>query len=141
VTQEQIANALLNIPLTNQIRHAALHPYRFVYIDGCNTGAGNFCEAFGIPAMTVSTNFFAAIGAESRAFVGFKSWTLDFNIWTWTPYSYMTGDFLKDWLNGVPVQTCVNNAKSDTHGNGVNMNSSAVVYGAADLQHDTLTGQ
>jgi len=139
LTQEQIALALLNVPLNYQIQHAALWPYRFVFIDGCNTGKGNFCEAFGIPAMTLSTNYFAAAGLESRAFVGFKNWSLNFNFWSWQAYSLMTGWFLADWENGTPVQTCVNNAKGDTHQSGQSMNSSAVVYGAADLQFGTRT--
>lgn len=51
---------------------ALYHPYRFVFIDGCRAGSGNLCEAFGIPAMTVSTNYFGALGIPSRAFLGFK---------------------------------------------------------------------
>jgi hypothetical protein len=141
LTQEQIATALLNVPLSWSMLHAAWTPYRFVFIDGCNAGSANFCEAFGIPAMTVGTNFFANAGVESRAFVGFTSWKLNFNIGTWQAYSLMTGGFLSDWLNNVPVQTCVSNAVNDTHGTGARMNSSAVVYGAADLQHGTHTGQ
>jgi hypothetical protein len=140
VTQEQIANALVNVPLSYVNPHAALHPYRFVFLDGCDTGAGNFCEAFAIPAMTVSTNFFAAAGVESRAFVGFKSWKLNLNIGTWQGYSLMTGGFLQDWLSGaVDVQTCVNNAQNGTHPMASRMDSSAVVYGAADLKFNTRT--
>ncbi len=69
LTKDQIAFALGNVPLSYQMEHAADHPYRFVWIDACDTGAGSFCEAFGIPALTVSTNFFAAAGVESRAFL------------------------------------------------------------------------
>jgi hypothetical protein len=142
LTQGQIASALLNVPLSSLILHAALTPYRFVFIDGCNAGSANFCEAFAIPAQTIGTNFYAAAGLESRAFVGFKSWKLNFDIWSWQGYSLMTGGFLGDWQSGqVNVQTCVNNAVSDVHQTGASMNSSAVVYGAADLQHGTHTGQ
>jgi len=139
LTQEQIALALLNVPLNYQIQHAALWPYRFVFIDACNAGKGNFCEAFGIPAMTLSTNYFLAASLESRAFVGFKNWSLNFNFWSWQSYSLMTGWFLSDWERSVPVQTCVSNAQNDTHQSGQSMNSSAVVYGAADLQFGTRT--
>jgi hypothetical protein len=86
ITGTQIAYALGNVPLSYpnpnsaydnssfpasfsptvnpSIQRVALHPYRFVFLDGCNTGAGNLCESFGIPAITVSTNFFAT--AESN---------------------------------------------------------------------------
>jgi len=53
----------------------------------------------------------------------------------------MTHYFLQDWETGVPVQQCVNNAKSDVHITGSHMDSSAVAYGAIDLQHNTHTGQ
>ena len=59
----------------------------------------------------------------------------------WTGYSLMTHYFLQDWETGVPVQQCVNNAKSDVHITGSHMDSSAVAYGAIDLQHNTHTGQ
>ena len=107
LTQDQIAFALINTPLSynyvgvlpfpapypackipepSTIQHRASHPYRFVYSDACDAGAGNFCEAFGIPA-----------------------------------------------------QTCVNNARNDVHYTGANMDSSAVVYGAADMFSTTIT--
>ena len=75
---------------------------------------------------------------ESRAFVGFKSWKLNFDIGSWQPYSLMTEAFLSDWMGGrVDVQTCVQNAQNDTRGTGASLNSSAVVYGAADLRRNT----
>ena len=142
LSQDDIWKALLNVPLSMSIMHAAKTPYRFVFIDGCNTGKGNFCEAFAIPAATVSTNYYAAAGLESRAFVGFKSWSLNVNfVGVWQGYSLMTHYFLQDWLSGVPVQQCVNNAKSDVYNTGASMDSSAVVHGAVDLQSGTHTGQ
>ena len=130
LTRSQIAYALGNVPLTlpnpvysgdpagppptvvppnipTQSLHAAEHPYRFVYIDACDTGAGHLSEAFGIPTMTIDTNFFASAGVESRAFVGFTSWKLNINLFSWQSYSLLTGWFLTDWLTGVQVQNCV----------------------------------
>ena len=100
LTQGAISDALLNVPLSSPIMHAARTPYRLVFIDGCDTGSGNFCEAFAIPAASLSTNFFAAAGLESRAFVGFKSWKADLNIGVWAAYSMMTAQFLSDWQSG-----------------------------------------
>ncbi len=139
LTQGEIADFLWNVPLSYQVMHAAFRPYRFVFIDGCDTAKANFCEAFAIPAVALSTNYFAAAGIESRAFVGFKSWSINLNTWNWQAYSLMTEGFLRDWMGNVPVQSCLNNAKSDIHGTGRRMDSSAVVYGAADLQHATRT--
>jgi hypothetical protein len=86
------------------------HPYRFVFIDGCNTGKGKFCEAFGIPAQTTSTNFFITAGVRSRAFLGFKK-TILFNEAQWDWRSLMLGGFFADWMSGtITLQGCVNNA-------------------------------
>ncbi len=68
------------IPATvsSAIRRVANHPYRFVFLDGCETASGKFSEAFGIPAVTVSTNYFATAGVESRAFLGYQK-SITFN--------------------------------------------------------------
>lgn len=140
LTLDQIAFALLNVPLSYVNPHVAEHPYRFVFIDACDTGKGNFCESLGIPAQTLSTNNFAAQGVESRAFVGFKSWNININFVGWMGYSEMTGFFLDDWLSGnVDVKTCVQNAQNNVHGSGVDMDGSAVIYGAYDLTHNAFT--
>ncbi len=143
LSQEDIYTALGNYPLSIGRRHIASTPYRFVFIDGCDTGKGSFCEAFAIPASAISTNYYAAAGLESRAFVGFKHWTLNVNfVGIWQGYSLMTHYFLQDWLSGnLNVQQCVNNAKHDVYNTGSSMDSSAVVYGAIDLQSGTHTGQ
>jgi hypothetical protein len=143
LAQEQIANALVNVPLSYRVFHAAEHPYRFVMLDGCDTGAATFSEAFAIPAMVSSTNFFAAGGVESRAFVGFKSWKIaDITISNWGNYSQMTGHFLTDWLSSsYNLQTCVSNAVLNVYHIGANMDSSVVIDGAADMYSSTHTGQ
>lgn len=110
------------------------HPYRLVFIDGCDTGKGKFCEAFGIPAQTLNNSFFATAGVRSRAFLGFKK-SISFNTSQWDWRSLMLGGFFADWMSGAPMQTCVNNAVNATHSSGFQpMDSSWVIYGAADLQ-------
>ncbi|MGH7953043.1 MAG: hypothetical protein ACREFE_14165 [Limisphaerales bacterium] len=91
--------------------------------------------------MTVSTNFFAGAGVESRAFLGYKSWKVD-NItqFNWENYSGMTGEFLGDWLvRHYDVQTCVSNAVNDVYKDGASMDSSVVIYGAEDMNIGTRT--
>jgi hypothetical protein len=145
LTQGQIADALLNVPPNKQyqMRHAAYHAYRFVMLDGCDTGAGTFSQAFAIPSITVGANFFAAAGVESRGFVGFKSWKIDtITQFNWENYSQMTGHFLTDWLtSSYNLQTCVSNAVLNVYRIGANMDSSVVIYGAADMYSSTHTGQ
>jgi hypothetical protein len=142
ITAYDVSRALLNVPLSWQIQHAALHPYRLVFIDGCQAGAGNLCESFGIPAITVNTNFFGLAGVESRAFLGFKK-TVSFDPSQWTWRALMLGGFFDDWLSpNTTLQTCVGNAEAGAHSSGFQpMDSSAVIYGAVDLMKDTHTGQ
>jgi len=50
---------LKNIPnplKDNATNPASLHPYRFVFLDGCNTAKGGLPEIFGIPSKQVSGN-------------------------------------------------------------------------------------
>jgi hypothetical protein len=52
-----------------------VHPYRFVFIDGCSTAKGDLALAFGIPEITTTcAEMSAQMGIPPRAFVGFKSW-------------------------------------------------------------------
>ena len=130
--QKKLGNYLTSaMPLT-------YHPYRLVFIDGCSAGSGNLCEAFGIPAMTVSTNFFTSAGVWSRAFIGFKS-PKNFNPTKWTWYSLMIGGFFEDWTsNTYTVQDCVNRARTGVHNSDqVEMDSSVVIYGATNMKHNS----
>jgi len=124
----------------NTAKPQNFHPYRFVFIDGCSTGKGNFCESFGIPAQTVNNQYFANVGVESRAFLGFKS-PKNFSPTQWTWYALMIGGFYADWQSGQnTVQQCVANAVNGVHNYGeVTMDSSWVIYGAPDLQINTIT--
>ena len=139
ITANDIVLALVNVPLSSQSQHSAVHPYRFVFIDGCNAGAGNFCESFAIPAQTLSNQFFANLHLQSRAFLGFKSKiSTDTSQWTWR--AMMLGGFFADWMFDFQLQTCVNNAVNGTHSSGFQkMPSSWVIYGATDLTKDTDT--
>jgi hypothetical protein len=132
--------------MTPSIIHAAMHPYRFVWIDACNTGQANFCEAFGIPAVTVSTNFFAAAGVESRAFIGFTQPTYfdDSNSSSdpngWPNRSMFLNQFLTYWLDGrTDLNTIVGNAENGFGMNIYKMPSSVIINGAYDLMVGTRT--
>ena len=132
--------------MSDSILHVARHPYRFVWIDACDTGAGKFCESFGIPAITVSTNFFATAGVESRAFLGFTK-TTSFNPDNssadpsgWQNRSIMMHEFLDAWLGNADDLNHIVGAAENSFGTaGYKMDSSAVIYGAFDLRVNTRT--
>jgi hypothetical protein len=49
------------------------HPFRFVFIDGCNSAKGDLCTAFGIPKSQMTSQQMRDKGLEPRAFVGWKT--------------------------------------------------------------------
>ena len=139
IRYRDIQNTLGNFMHTT--KPALYHPYRLVFIDGCSAGSGNLCEAFGIPATTVNTNYFATLGVESRAFLGFKT-TTSFNPNQWTWRALMLGGFFNDWMNpNNTLQTCVNNAVNGVNEQTVLMDTSVKIYGATDLTKNTHTGR
>ncbi len=95
--------------------------------------------------MTVSTNFFASAGVESRVFLGFTKPTSfdpsnssgDYN--SWPNRSIMIAGVLDNWVHSrANMQTIVNAAKAGVF-SSYKMDSSAVIYGAYDLLSNTRT--
>jgi hypothetical protein len=120
--------------------YAMSHPYRLVFIDACSSARGNLCEGFGIPAFELNTNYFRNSKFQSRAFVGYtKDIISNLGGNNWINRSQMLGWFFADWLSGLPITNCVYNAKNDVYKTQATMDSSAVVYGAYDLQINTDT--
>jgi hypothetical protein len=83
------------------------HPFRFVYLDGCNTSSGDLSKAFGIPKeKNVAAPRFVNKGLRFRAFMG---WDNRHNI-AWgainTRHTTFVGDFWSGWpqtdTNGLP---------------------------------------
>jgi hypothetical protein len=67
------ANALLGNN-SNPLIATNMHPYRFVFLDGCLSADGNWPQAFGIPkveGMTAS-DFLDKRGIRARAFMGWS---------------------------------------------------------------------
>jgi hypothetical protein len=59
LSSDDLQFILKNIPnplLDNSTNPASLHPYRFVFLDACNTANGNLPEVFGIPKKIVSAD-------------------------------------------------------------------------------------
>ena len=96
--------------------------------------------------MTVSTNFFAAAGVESRAFIGFTKPTgFDTSNSSgdpngWPNRSILIAEVLSAWLsNQYNLNTIVQNAENSFGQHGYKMNSTVIIYGASDLMYGTRT--
>ncbi|MDX1953031.1 MAG: hypothetical protein SFY81_12690 [Verrucomicrobiota bacterium] len=51
------------------------HPFRFVFLDGCETANGSLCKAFGIPREeNMAFQRFNQKGLRQRSFIGWKGW-------------------------------------------------------------------
>ena len=68
------AQLVLTNNLTNPLTATNIHPYRYVFLDGCNTADGSFPQAFGIPKQKGmrTTDFTAKRGIRPRAFMGWN---------------------------------------------------------------------
>jgi len=132
ISQKDVQNDLGNFMHT--AKPALYHPYRFVFIDGCLAGSGTLCESFGIPAMTVNTNYFLTMGVWSRGFLGFQK-TVSFDPAQWTWRALMLGGFLDDWMATHTLYNCMTNAQAGGHSYGFQpMDSTAVIFGAVNLR-------
>lgn len=111
------------------------HPYRLVFIDGCDTGNGNFCEGFGIPAKVTNRAFFQGAGVQTRAFLGFTG-DVPFNPAQWIERSLQLSSFFTDWNNFKPLSVCISNVVNGTYSQLQTLPSSWIIYGATDLRKD-----
>ncbi len=137
--------SLLGNNLKDPLTATNLHPYRFVFMDGCNTADGDWPQAFGIPKKTGMTalDFGEKRGIRPRAFMGWnreKGFTsvLGGNQ-LWPPHmNYMT-TFWRTWAERAPgggplrgVGEAVAEARKAEPMAGLGM----VIYGAQDLYID-----
>ena len=133
ITDQDIVRTLHNY--INSEKPTNGHPYRFVFIDGCDTGKGNFCEGFGIPAIVRDRQFFLNTSVRSRAFLGFKG-DVPFNQNQWIARSLQLNYFFADWQSFFPLNICISNAVNGTHQLLETLPSSWIIYGATNLQKD-----
>ncbi|HTV42828.1 MAG TPA: hypothetical protein VMF08_19845, partial [Candidatus Sulfotelmatobacter sp.] len=145
ITADDISLALGNVPLSSSDVHAALHPYRFVWCESCDTAKGNFCESFAIPALNLSTNNFIYSGLMSRAYLGYKN-EIGFNYsydqgsrTSWDQQSLMWSIFLTNFLQprGYSLAALVyfaqNNNPPFQNATLYQMDTTATSYGATDM--------
>jgi hypothetical protein len=90
-------------PFAGKFGYVTHHPYNFVFLDGCNTGLGDFPEAFGIPKFASGSQINNNSGLHKRAFMGWSGpvtfqvdpshidWSLQFwTVWLNTSYTSLT---------------------------------------------------
>jgi hypothetical protein len=120
------------------------HPYRFVFLDGCDTAKGDLVLDFGIPKQTIyATNMIDRYGLRPRAFVGWKSKigvsvknTIPQNhknyierfFELWPQVNPTTGNYytLRDALNAAAIDP-ISNQQYTT------LNEDVTIYGCPDL--------
>ena len=111
---------------------ATHHAYSFVYLDGCNTGLGDFPEAFGIPKAVSAADFVAT--GHKRAFMGWgapvtHSWVGNYEL-GWST------KFWQSWLSDgndatKPLFQAVDDAEA--YHPGVTNDFKLTIYGNRDL--------
>jgi hypothetical protein len=150
ITQRQLALALNNgvfVSSGTNLYGYAQHPYRFTWIEACDTAQGSFCEAFAIPAQNLSTNNFIAGGIMSRAYLGYKNVvTVDLNPsdGIWQARSTMYSTFLQYYLqdSGYSLAALVYFAQRlqgpFSQNTSYFMDGSATSYGATDMLYSDL---
>jgi hypothetical protein len=124
-----LGNYLHASPSTNRV---IMHPYRFVFMDSCNAGRGDWCEAFGIHNGTYLRSTYSLAGLTSRAFLGFTE-SVPAEGSKSGFYSSMLGNFFNDWLSAVPLNVMVARARSDPY---YPLPAPWVIHGAANLEID-----
>jgi hypothetical protein len=119
------------------------HPFRFVFLDGCRTAAGDMCLAFGIPKQTkVPLATFANKGLRARAFCGWNEGVVVGFANAISGHHNYIAEIFDNWVNGIDPNTGQPNGigraaflARATFGQSQNL----IIYGYEGLQfNDTL---
>jgi hypothetical protein len=108
VYSDEIQALLINGFLSgNLVVH---HPYRFVFLDGCNTSAGDWCVAFGTERRATTTAQYAQRGLYTRAFMGWvtiKVYIDAYGLFDTDHYNFVV-NFFSNWSNGGSLRNAIN---------------------------------
>jgi hypothetical protein len=127
ITTFWVGQTLHNWPTANFPTNS--HPYRLVFIDGCESAGGGLPAAFGIPVGQFSTNFFIDAGVPCRAFVGFND-PVTINLAAIDAYEPALQLFWTSWLGNRSIHEIVTNCQAQPN---YPLPSSAVIDGATDM--------
>jgi hypothetical protein len=109
------------------------HPYKFVFLDACQSGSEAWASAFGIlPIPTY--DYAAADGRRQRAFMGWRDVAENSLFGNENAYNRFTVNFFTAWI-GNPQSTLEDAVSAGLAGNAyaVEINGNLVVYGFHDL--------
>jgi hypothetical protein len=76
-------------------------PYKFVFIDGCLSGNGDWMRAFGILSDTMD---YSAVGRKNRAFMGWAKIQVEWLFTTTNGYTKFGTEFWNDWVTDDTTQ-------------------------------------
>ncbi len=120
------------------------HPYRFVFLDGCDTAKGDLVLDFGIPKQTIyATNMINRYGLKPRAFLGWKT-KVATSVTGTLPQSHKTfiNRFFEIWPqinptnnNNYTLREALDKAAIDpiTNLQFTTLNEDITIYGCPDL--------
>jgi len=87
------------------------HPYRFVFLDGCETATSVLWpQAFGIPARITVTDLTSAPSVyfdHPQAFVGWRTKVPFAQGQEWDDYGKTLELFFENWMLGYPLAQCI----------------------------------
>lgn len=120
------------------------HPYRFVFLDGCDTAKGDLALDFGIPKQTIyATNMINRYGLRPRAFVGWKTKTgASVKNTIPQPHAQFISRFFEIWPqinptnnNNYTLREALNKAAIDPNSNlpYTTLHEDITIYGCPDL--------
>jgi len=117
--------------LGNQAGKATHHPYRFVFLDTCNSASGTLCEAFGIRRIAVDRSLYQYNNVKARAFVGYTgSSRLPNTADDYTFSAAMMAQFFAEWRDGADINGIVQRAKQNAYWP---LDPTVTIYGAYNL--------
>jgi hypothetical protein len=114
------------------------HPYRFVFLDGCNTAKGNLPAAFGIPPIVVSDDDWNnKYRIQPRAFIGWSTYTAA-SVKNTLPQDHkrFVENFYGDWQSGALLQDALHDATADAESGGqqfTHLDQKVTRFGDPDL--------
>jgi hypothetical protein len=135
-----MVNTLLRNNLKDPLTATNMHPFRFVFLDGCNTADGDWPQTFGIPKKEgmVVTDFTGKRGIRPRAFMG---WNRTKVVGTriisggglYPPHMDYVDKFWNYWGNGTTGLRPVKDAISEAKRVAPLAAGGMMLYGAEDL--------
>jgi hypothetical protein len=95
-----LSNLYYTDPKTKLPVASFLWPYKFVFIDGCYSGTGDWMLAFGILNRLMD---YSTVGRRQRAFIGWSSIQVNWLFSSSNNYEKFGANFWSDWIAGDPT--------------------------------------